>query len=382
MKIGILTLPLHGNYGGNLQAYALMKVLRGLGHEPCLIVRRAKPFPAKRIPLELVKRIVKKLVLRRAGTSIGEGIFHSRLRKLTEKNAREFIDGHIQPQTREFSSFKDISRNISTYSFGALIVGSDQIWRPKYTPSIEESFFSFLASSESTKRIAYAPSFGTDEWEYTQEETKRCAGLLQRFDSISVREISGVRLCKDKLGRESTHVLDPTMLLDVNDYLDLSQNVPTSPASKKNLLVYVLDLTDEKRAVMDHLARNLELNPIHANRLDANGSSIPVEEWVAGFRDSAFVLTDSFHACVFSILFNKPFIAYGNARRGLARFESLLSIFGLKSRLISEPSQATPELINSTINWQEVNCKVAERRAASMHFLSDSLRDTRVENND
>ena len=99
----------------------------------------------------------------------------------------------------------------------------------------------------------------------------------------------------------------------------------------------------------------------------------PVEQWIKGFMDAHFVVTDSFHGCVFSILFNKPFIAISNSGRGKSRFLSLLSIFGLEERLIDNPGDCVPELIGSVINWESVNSILEEKRKESFHFLKTHL---------
>lgn len=372
MKIGILTLPLHGNYGGNLQAYALMAALRSMGHEPFLIARRKPPMARSAIPLEIAKRLVKRLFLRRP-VSIGEGILHHRLRDTRNKWAKEFILSHIQPQTLEFGSERELSTHLPKYGFDAIIVGSDQIWRPKYAPNIEESFLSFLGDDTSIRRVSYAPSFGTDDWEYTPEQQEKCAYLAKKFSAVSVRETSAIGLCKLRLGVEATHVVDPTMLLNRADYLSLTQDISPPTSSQPQLLVYVLDESQQKQDAIDVIAASLCLETVRANRLGSDGATLPVESWLAAFRDCSFVITDSFHACVFAIIFEKPFIAYGNANRGLARFDSLLGMLNLRHRLVSSPDEVTSELVSDSINWAEVRTQVTLRQMAGYAFLKDAL---------
>ena len=115
--------------------------------------------------------------------------------------------------------------NISQEKYDAIVVGSDQIWRKQYVCEsfklpIESSFLDF-AKHWDIKRISYAASFGTEEWEYNDEQTKNCRVLIQLFDNVSVREKSGVALCKDYLQHNAKVVLDPTLLLKKNDYLKL-----------------------------------------------------------------------------------------------------------------------------------------------------------------
>ena len=97
----------------------------------------------------------------------------------------------------------------------------------------------------------------------------------------------------------------------------------------------------------------------------------PVEKWLRGFYDANIVLTDSFHACVFSILFNKPVVAFGNEKRGMSRFTSLLEVFGLEKCLITSVNDFSPEILN--IDWQNVNRILAEKRSECLRYLQYSI---------
>ena len=98
----------------------------------------------------------------------------------------------------------------------------------------------------------------------------------------------------------------------------------------------------------------------------------PVEKWLRGFYDAQYVITDSFHACVFSILYQKPFVVYGNKHRGMARFHSLLAIFGLEDRLVTTPEEAL-DVIARPIDWNYVNTQLTKWRKKSLNFLTSSL---------
>lgn len=352
MKIGILTLPLHTNYGGILQAYALQTVLERMGHEVCLIEKRRKPLklPLWKAPLSYGKRIVKNL------TGHPFPIFYeqkiNRERPIVRQNTEKFINKYIK--RRIVDDYSDIKET----DFDAIVVGSDQIWRPKYFHDIECAFLDFT-EGWNIKRIAYAASFGTDEWEYTPKQTKRCRELIKIFDSVSVRESSGVDLCRKYLGVDAVHVLDPTMLLSEDDYIQLFKNAKT-PKSNGTLLCYILDETQVTSDLIAKIAKEKNLVPFRVNSKVENKTAPlkeciqpPVEQWLRGFYDAKFVVTDSFHACVFSILFNKPFIAIGNPIRGNSRFESLLFVFDLTNRLIQNVVKYDNVL--DDIQWDTVN---------------------------
>lgn len=366
MKIGILTLPLHTNYGGILQAYALQTVLERMGHEVCVIEKKRKPFqlPLWKAPLVYGKRIIRNV------TGHPFPIFYeqkiNREKPIVQQHTDRFIHKYIKRR------FVDDFSEIKETDFDVIVVGSDQVWRPKYfKDSIEHAYLDFT-KDWNIKRIAYAASFGTDEWEYTPEQTRRCGELLKHFNGISVREDSGVDLCRTHFGVEAQQVLDPTMLLTKEDYIQLFENTDT-PKSKGTLLNYILDETPEKLALIDQIAQEKNLVPFRVNapqdiNLSINDRIAPsIEQWLRGFYDAKFVVTDSFHACVFSILFNKPFIVVGNIQRGMSRLISLLSLFNLNDKLTKTIMQ------DECIDWNIVNEKWKQNQTFSMNYLYHKL---------
>lgn len=373
MKIGILTLPLHTNYGGILQAYALQTVLERMGHEVCVIQRPwRKQIVLLKYPLQILKRCISRYILGRNSSLFAETIWNKN-QAIIERNTRKFITNHIH--THQIRRISDIKEN----DFEAIVVGSDQIWRPMYYrlhyKYIKDAFLSFSAKWR-LKRIAYAPSFGTDEWEYNDTETQVCSNLLQKFDAVSVREQSGVELCEKYLGRKDVKwVLDPTMLLNREDYERLISKDTKAPG---DLMCYVLDANDEINNLIAKIAQENDMNVFQAAS-DVDNVSLPIEKriqppvesWLSGFRDAKLVITDSFHACVFSILFRKPFVVIGNKNRGYSRFESLLKLFGLEERLIENSSQFKQSMLNPIS--EEVYKKLDVYRSNSTDFIAKAL---------
>ncbi|MBO9595205.1 MAG: polysaccharide pyruvyl transferase family protein [Niabella sp.] len=379
MKIGILTLPLHTNYGGNLQAYALMSVLKEMGHEACLINRRNTRIPRWKLPLAIVKRSLMKYGLGKKDTAIFVEAKLQREYAIISQYTQPFINKHIQPQTKVVYTSKRLAGLAARQLFDAVIVGSDQVWRTAYTSNIEDYFLSFLKGMH-TKRIAYAASFGTENWEYSAEQEQNCARHLKLFDAISVRENTGVALCKKYFNVAARHVLDPTMLLDASRYLELIRPLEHT-AKKEGVLVYILDETADKTAIIDQVAQVLDrpVFRVNAKTEDVKATleeriAPPTENWIKGFYEADFIITDSFHACVFAILFKKPFLVYGNRHRGAARFESLLSMFDLKDRLVFSSKQVQPGNIVQAINWQAVDAILEEKRKISREFLNQALK--------
>lgn len=363
MRIAILTQPLGANYGGILQAYALQNILKNLGHTSTIIERKyLQDINYLRIFFELPKRLFTKYILKKR-----EYIFSEHKNNQHQigrrKHTNSFIKKYIQHKfILDYNSI-DLNR------FEAFIVGSDQVWRPLYNWGfIDKMFLSFITKESNIKRLSYAASFGTKEWEYTDEQTATCTELLSRFDAVSVRETDGVELCKEYLKRDdAVCVLDPTLLLNRNDYENLCTDVPV--IEKNALCAYILDLNDKIKQKLETIAneKGLNLKIVSAD----NNCTLTVPEWIAMFRDAKYIITDSFHGTVFSIIFNKEFYSIANIERGGSRFTSLLSQFDLMSRLHASINEIS--IVENTINWDSVNEKRDVLKQYSINFLISSL---------
>ena len=372
MKIAILTQPLRTNYGGILQNYALQKVLKRLGHTVVTLQRdRFIKVHYPRFFLTLGKRIILKFLGKFKGTLFLEKQYNWDYPIFTQHTAR-FINEYIE--IKEINNF-EIDINESDYDI--YVVGSDQVWRPAYN----QIYYTFLSFTHNwnVKRIAYAASFGTDEWEFSNEQTKQCSYLAKKFDSISVREKSGISLCENYLDVEAVQVLDPTMLLQRKDYeLLISKNI--RPVQGQ-LFVHMLDNTNDKNILISKICKtygwefyrvNCVVDEHEVNTPIEQRIQPPVEEWLQAFRDANFIVTDSFHATVFSILFNKRFLVYANEKRGLARFISLLEMFGLENRIITHSNQLSKQLF-TPIDFDAVNEKLDILRKVSYEYIYKNI---------
>ena len=375
MKIGILTQPLGTNYGGILQNYALQTALKKYGFDPFTINHYYPHFSKIMNLASIIKRNVLKYIFRR--NVILRIKPTKKEAQVISRNIDQFVKRNINLTEKIYKSKKKI---IKKYDFNTYIVGSDQVWRPKYSHYLDNFFLDFLDGNNEIKKITYAASFGVDDWEYTSEQTIKYSRLAKQFKAISVREESGIELCRKHLDVEAVQVLDPTMLLRKEDYIDLAKrdNIP----ERENLLFgYILDNSEEKNVLIEKIIKEFNLKYISgmpSNSFDLKMSKkdlsdcifMPVTEWIAGFRDAKFVITDSFHGTIFSIIFNKPFIVFSNTNRGKARFMSLLKMFKLEDRLIT-----TPDFDNKLLHldYSEINKTVDKERNKSINYLLDAL---------
>lgn len=377
MKIAIITLPLHTNYGGIVQAYALRKVLQELGHEVHVIDKLEKmPLPLwYKAPFVYSLRALKKVFSPSAKVEVFRELNFRKELPVMATYTQKFVDECVAP--RMVRKFADIREG----EYDAFIVGSDQVWRPRYFGKVEDAFLKFTSGWD-VKRVSYAASFGTDQLEYEYELLQQCTDLLKEFDAVSVREDVAVGMCEEWFSREdAVQVADPVLLLTAEHYAGLAQQADEH-SCKGNVATYILDPSKEKQCVVDFAAKitGKEVQPLYVDVRDRSLSLKdrvvpPVQQWIAGFYDADFVVTDSFHGCVLSILLHKPFIAVGNSLRGMARLQSLLNMFGLDGRLVQgiDPEDDGEYWLEEP-DWDAVDAILATKREEAVAFLVNALK--------
>jgi hypothetical protein len=382
MKLGILTQQLHCNYGGLLQAWALQQTLTRMGHE-AWIIRREIPRPKD---INIFHRYVSSLyhgLLQLIGREQREVRISEQHAAIIRQYTNRFIESKYTHLTPLIYNEKDLREYIYSNGFDGYVVGSDQVWRPKFSPAIGNFFLDFAKNISGIKRIAYAASFGVDSWEYNSKETAIAKELAPLFDMISVREDSGIKLVKDYLGLDAYHVLDPTMLMSTDDYKKLITS-STSHLKESNgeLFSYVLDSKESVQNIIDIVVKATHYRPYYCyakRRVKTREDLLsidecvmpPVEQWIKSFIDAKMVITDSFHGTVFSIIFNKPFWVVINEERGASRFRSLLSLYNLDNRIVT--SQTSTDW-HAPIDWEIVNSRREEFRKRSINLLNESLK--------
>jgi len=346
MNVGIVTLPLHTNYGGILQAWALQTAIERLGH----------------VSGHVFRHLLGPLILYKDMTPEQIAAF--------QRHTDRFVNRYIRCDE---TPVKDIAPD----RYDALVVGSDQIWRYRYAEFFHlgmPTVFLDFARGWNVRRISYAPSFGIDSWEAPASDIPMCSELLKKFDAVSCREESGVRICRDVLGVEAELVIDPTVLVGRADYEKLIDDGETV-APDGDLMVYVLDRDEEKDSLIAAAAGRFGLTPFMMNdHPDGANERVqpPVEQWLRGIRDAKLVVADSFHAIVFSILFNRPFVATGNPKRGLSRIDSLLRLLGLEDHFAATAADFDPARDYAIA--ASAYDRLAQVRAEGLAFLRNALR--------
>jgi hypothetical protein len=362
-KIGVLTLPLKGNYGGVLQAFALTTFLKKNGYDAILIDRQWN------IQQSGISYLIKKVIYH-----------HLLIRKV-----KSFCAKWINPKTKKIVSQEQMNE-LNDFGFDAVVVGSDQVWRVEHTVGVGNNYFLDFIKNKRTKKISYAASFGKDSVDGDADKLSKIASLLKEFTAISVREESGVKICDEVFNAEAKQVLDPVLLLNSDDYLPIINK--SSSKLSKTLTTYVLDASDKNNKIIQDVSDSLELNAVSINykkdpglllkrkSLDFYNYMYPsVSNWLRGFRDAEFIVTDSFHGTIFSILFKKQFLVIGNEKRGLARFNSILGKLGLMDRLITNKNKYNREVLSKPIDFKLIHEKLEKEKTFSKSFLLEALKE-------
>ena len=275
MKVGILTLPLGHNYGGILQAWALQQTLKALGYDVVLLHRKHKVSLSENFNLFL-RRLYAKWIKKKAGVEI----FRCE-KNVTIKNTTRFINRNFRIVTTN-DSYKKVIDDLD-----AIIVGSDQVWRPIYADGHLDDFFLKFTEGKKLKRIGYAASFGVDYPEYDSDEKSMASALLKNFDAVSVREKSGLTLCSNMLGFANAELMpDPTLLLDIDDYRQIYKKCEC-PDYFTKLFAYILDPNDNTREIVDKISGAMDQKPftVHSKIDDLKAPLIerihpPLEHWL------------------------------------------------------------------------------------------------------
>lgn len=364
------------NYGQILQCFALQKYLQNLGHDVQLInycqnyrnggksksvVKKVAELPGK-----IAQGRVKEKLLAKRNTEIDKA-----------RSFDTFISENIN-RTKEYDGIASLRNDPPQAE--VYICGSDQIWGANLL--LEDSAAWFLSfGDDNVRRIAYAPSIGRD---YTEEEEKIFKGYLARFQAISVREKSAAQVCAG-VGYPATVVVDPTLLLDSCDYLNLSSKYSSS--SQEYLFAYILNVRKKEDvawgSVSEYLSKkHLKLRTVYSSGyLQARqiiSKAVPeyptVEEWLALIRDSQSVMTTSFHGAVFSVLLHKPFIAFKlrDKPRANDRLTTFLDNLGLSGRVYNA-SRSFDSQMDEDINWEDVDERLGDLREHARTFLAQAL---------
>lgn len=369
MKIGILTFHHSLNCGAALQAWALQSALRKLGFDARIVNYGKIGWEAGcRFRCDTLRHLAGSLysAVKTFVLTFGVEAYRRRL-------YRRFM-------RRQMGLGRQVSKaDVLTGDFTHLVVGSDQVWHPCINEGDDVYFLA--GASAGVRRIAYAPSFGVDAFDADLE--RKMSGWLSRFDALSVREPQGAEIVRRLCGREASVVCDPTLLLPQSDY-EAVERRPHFAVRGKYVAVYTVcgHPWAEKAAL--EIGGRMGLPVVHlpggqparwygkgdVRRVSALGPA----EWLWFIRHADFVVTNSFHGTVFSLLFHRPFLVAANNVASDARMQTLLAGTGCEPRLVRAEGDALP---TEEPDWRRVDVSVKHQAETGCAYIRSALKGMR-----
>lgn len=314
MKVGIITITKGQNYGNRLQNYAVQHIIENLGFEVETLNNDVR-MPSS---LDKLKYFIKQCLV---GSK-----YWKRIRR--EISFAKFNEKYIN-YSNLYISNEYIPSGIEKFDY--FVCGSDQIWNPMFEENGKINFLDFVPES---KRIAFAPSFGTSFIpENRKEEFKK---YLEGIPHLSVREEAGFNIIKELTGREAEVLLDPTLSLTKQEWDIISEPTEIKPKNKY-LLTYMLgEMTAEYKNKIKKIAQQRNLEILNLNDpTNYKVNAVNPSQFIYLISNAELVCTDSFHGTVFSIIYEIPFLIFERVDSYTSmnsRFTNLLSKLNLESR--------------------------------------------------
>ncbi|MDE7326607.1 MAG: polysaccharide pyruvyl transferase family protein [Lachnospiraceae bacterium] len=364
MKTGVVTFHSAHNYGATLQAWALQKALAKLGATPCIVnyhpqvIDRLYTVPRLNTWAKRTQYLKKKEVRKRR-------------RKLKTKYTKyqKFLREHFV-FAGDYTTYEELAANPP--GLDCYIAGSDQVWNPDHTGGYDPAYLLEFAP-EGSRRISYAASIGRER--FPAQYRQNFGEALKKFDAVSVREDSAVGAVAEVTGQEPEVVLDPTLLLLQEEYEEIK--VPAKRA-ERYILVYMMETNRRLIQLADNISIATGLpviqrkpGKIFRNELESFYTHTP-GEFLGEVEKAEYVITNSFHGTVFSIIYGRPFLSMLHSRTG-SRTVDLLRVLGLENHILYEARDFKDMKQFRIENPKELERRVEELRAHSLRFLLGAL---------
>lgn len=359
-KVGILTFHRAVNYGAVLQTYALQKTCESLGASVEIIDYRCDRVEKFYYKILSTKNTWKENI---------KNIIFNKKQKARNTAFEQFRNEYLAQSKYPCYTKKELNKIEKMYD--EFIVGSDQVWNYKCIDGDATFLLDFV--SDAKKKHSYAASLG----KMTADEIEKMqfSQYLSEFNSISIREKEGIKLIQSLIDGKVHLDVDPTLLLDKEDWLKAS----TYQESEDYLLVYSVNLPKKVMDAARMIAQEKKLkivvitleNKYIAKNDECDASTCSPNEFLGYFANAEYVVTNSFHGTVFSIIFEKQFVTIQNSQKGLdnSRLVTLLNNVGLESRLLDTYQSC------ESINYNAVGKKLEKLKNESIEYLSSILND-------
>lgn len=364
MKIGLVTF-FDDNFGTCLQAYALFNTIQNLGYDVELIkYHRNNRTVATESRWKKIFRYNPKTVL---------NYFANRKRiEEVRSSFDNFRNNHFVFSSKSYFRDSDLSELAKEYDL--FICGSDMIWSEDF---YDDWKYLYLAFAEKSRSLTYAPSFGKNK--IKPEHINECQEYLNGIGCLSCREQAGVELLRNQFKLEATRVLDPTLLMSADDWNAIINNNDRLVQEKYNLAYCFLGTTHGREKVFSQVAHINDKKFVILTGFDGVFKKYKYKqgcgplEFVRLYRDSEFVVTDTFHGMLFAIIFRKPFVVLAKEPFGVSadRLKSTLSLLGLDDRYVNYDVNIEDYL---TIDYSKADAIINENKQTSLSFLYNIIK--------
>lgn len=379
-KVGICACYNTLNYGSMLQSFATQAAIDSMGYSSEYIVYKKKKTPAfimKQLPRLLNSNLMfDKIMKIKKKRALGKYPEIASKNKTREKAFKRFQDKYYRKFSPVYYGYDELCKAANSYD--SIVVGSDQLWTPG---GLATNFYNLMFVPDEVNKISYATSFGVSS--IPRYQRNRTKNYLRRINYLSVREIKGAELVNKVAGCSAKVVVDPTMLLTKQQWQELisEKRIVEEPY----IFCYFLGENTEHRKIANELKEKTGLPIVCTPFLDSFVEcdlqfgehqlfDVGPDDFINLIRGAEYVLTDSFHGSVFSILHHKKFVTLNRFDEGKqsrnSRIDSLCSILGLEARRYRSNIL---EQISADIDYESVDRKLMSLREESLEFLEKAL---------
>lgn len=380
-KVGLAVCYDTKNFGSQLQVLATIKKVEDLGHETEIIQYKKKLTPI--FVLQTIPRLF--------NVSFVKAKLHSKnIRKQIEKhqdiaksvsvrNGRfnQFVEKHFTNLSKPYKGWENLVRE-SAKKYDVFLCGSDQLWLPN---NLGSHFYTLEFAPDDKPKIAYATSFGVSQ--IPERQKKATAKYLNRFQHLSTRELAGQKIIQELTGKKASVVCDPTLLFDANSWKRIipDRRVIDEPY----VFCYFLGTNEEHRKAANELKKKTGLKLVTCPYLDnfverdqqfgdIQMFDIDAADFVNLIRHAEYILTDSFHGSVFSILHHKKFMTFNRFTAGTnsrnSRIDSLCTLLGLSERRFNGNVMD----VKNDVDYVGVEERLSKLRVDSIKYLENALK--------
>lgn len=355
-KALIVTFHCVPNYGASLQVLALQKTLSKYCDSVKILDYRPRAVTE---PYKLIKTNSFKSILL--------SLYNLRINFRRDANFKKFYDQYYQMSLERYTEV--VTSQESDYVF----LGSDQIWNPRITGGYDKVYFGGFSTIENSKTISYAASIGVSS--LNEEEIKQLELLIGQVDYVSVREEKASEIINTITDKPVEVVLDPTLLLEKEEWDRIKKN-RTNHGSY--LLIYNLANYPETEEIAYMVSKKMNLEIIEITTSNKKPLSkkkhkiirdVGPDEFIGLVSSAEFIVTDSYHGTIFSLIYHKPFYTIPNKTKG-SRMVELLDRIGLNNRLIKSTDNFK---VSSKMDYKKVDEAIYREKIKSLEFIKKSL---------